>query len=163
MASFIDSIVFGHPPLDNITFRIYITSQLDSAFRKGSNIIWVVKVVNFASSKIKLVMRTKQKVSKTVSIILWSAQGILAVTMIWAGFMKIFIPEGLPFAWVKDHGNLVLLTGVIDLLAGILMTAASFFHISRGEAKDIGFNIFMLILAVFVAWGRQRIVPIKNK
>jgi hypothetical protein len=132
-------------------------------------------------------MRTKQKVSKTVNIILWSAQGILAVTMIWAGFMKIFIPEGLPFVWVKDHGNLVLLTGVIDLLAGIgillptvlrvtpkltvltaygiviLMTAASFFHISRGEANDIGFNIFMLILAAIVAWGRQRIVPIKNK
>ncbi len=132
-------------------------------------------------------MKTKQKASKTVNIILWLAQGILAVTMIWAGSMKIFIPEGLPFPWIKDHGNLVLLTGIIDLLAGIgimlpavlrikskltvlaaygiviLMAAACFFHISRGEAKDIGFNMFMLILAFFVAWGRQRVVPITDK
>ena len=93
--------------------------------------------------------------------------------------MKIFKPEDLPFPWVKDNTNLVLITGIVDLLGGlgivlptllrnqpkltifaaygiiVLMTVASVFHISRGEAKDIGFNIFMALLAVFVAWGRQ--------
>lgn len=131
-------------------------------------------------------MTTKQKLSKTINIILWLAQAFLALTMVWAGFMKLFIPEGLPFAWVKDNADLVLLTGFIDLLAGIgillpallriktkltiltaygiviLMIAASYFHISRGEAKDIGFNIFMLFTAVFVAWGRQKMVPINK-
>ncbi len=29
------------------------------------------------------------------------------------------------------------------------------FHLVRGEAKDIGFNIFMLLLAIFVIWGRM--------
>lgn len=132
-------------------------------------------------------MIAEQKTSKTFNIILWIAQGLLALTFVWAGFMKIFKPEDLPFAWVKDNANLVLFTGVIDLLAGIgivfptllrlktkltifaaygiivLMIVASIFHISRGEAKDIGFNIFMLLVAVFVAWGRQKRATIIDK
>lgn len=124
-------------------------------------------------------MTSEQKTSKTMNIILWIIQGFLAATFIWAGFMKIFKPEDLSFPWVKDNTNLVLITGIVDVLGGlgialptllriqpklaifaaygiiVLMTAASVFHISRGEAKDIGFNIFMALLAVFVAWGRQ--------
>lgn len=124
---------------------------------------------------------------KTFNIILWIAQGLLALTFVWAGFMKIFKPEYLPFAWVKDNANLVLFTGVIDLLAGIgivlptllriktkltifaaygivaLMIAASIFHISRGETEDIGFNIFMFLIAIFVVWGRQKKAPITDK
>lgn len=125
-------------------------------------------------------MTTEQKTSKTTNIILWIAQGFLATTFVWAGFMKIFKPEDLPFPWIKDNANLTLFTGVIDLIGGIgivlptllrikpkltifaaygiaiLMISATMFHISRGEAKDIGFNIFMLLIAIFVAWGRQR-------
>ncbi|MFB2121449.1 DoxX family protein [Parapedobacter sp. 2B3] len=132
-------------------------------------------------------MTVERKTPKTFNIILWIAQGLLALTFVWAGFMKIFKPEDLPFAWVKGNANLVLFTGVFDLLAGIgimfptllriktkltifaaygiivLMIAASIFHISRGEAKDIGFNIFMLLIAIFVAWGRQKKAPITNK
>ena len=125
-------------------------------------------------------MTTKRKASKTINIFLWIAQGFLALTMIWGGFMKIFLPEVLPFAWVKENANLVLFTGMIDLLTGIgivlpsllriqtkvtvlaaygivsLMIAAMIFHIARGEVKDIGFNVFLLATAVFVAWGRKR-------
>ncbi|MPS72675.1 MAG: DoxX family protein [Chryseobacterium sp.] len=124
---------------------------------------------------------------KTFNIILWVAQVLLALTFVWAGFMKIFKPEDLPFVWVKDNPNLALFTGVIDLLAGIgivlptllyiktkltifaaygiiaLMISASIFHISRGETKDIGFNIFMLFIAILVAWGRQKKAPIADK
>lgn len=115
-----------------------------------------------------------------MNIILWIGQGLLAATFIWAGFMKIFQPEKLPFPWVKDNINLVSFTGIVDLLGGIgivlpalirikpkltiyaaygivvLMTAASIFHISRGEAKDTGFNISMAIIAIFIVWGRRK-------
>lgn len=152
-----------------------------------SNIIWIAKVVKFATSKENKVMTTEKKTSKTFNIILWVAQVLLALTFVWAGFMKIFKPEELPFAWVKDNPNLVLFTGIVDLLAGIgiilptllrikteltilaaygiiaLMISASIFHISRGEAKDIDFNIFMLLVAMFVAWGRQKKAPITDK
>lgn len=132
-------------------------------------------------------MPGEQKTSKTMNIILWIIQGLLAVTFIWAGSMKIFKPEDLPFPWVKDNPNLVLLTGIVDLLGGLgialpalfcmqpkltifaaygiiaLMTVASAFHISRGEGSDIGFNIFIALLAVFVAWGRTTKAPITPK
>lgn len=132
-------------------------------------------------------MTREQRNAKPVNIILWIAQGLLSATLIWAGFMKIVKPEYLPFPWVKDNTNLVLITGIVDLLGGlgiivptllriqpkltnfaaygiiVLMTAASIFHISRGEAKDIGFNIFMASLAVLVAWGRQIKAPITPK
>lgn len=111
---------------------------------------------------------------------IWITQGLLAVTFIWAGLMKICKPGSLPFPWVKDNPALVLLTGIVDLLAGVgiilpaalsirpkltifaaygiiaLMIAAIIFHISRGEEKNIGFNIFILLLTVFVAWGRGK-------
>jgi len=132
-------------------------------------------------------MRSEQKTSKTLNIILWITQGLLAVTFIWAAYMKIFKPEDLPFPWIKDNANLVLLTSIVDLSCGlgivlpalfriqpkltifsaygiiVLMISASIFHILRGEAKDIGFNIFLAFLALFVAWGRQTKAPIRDK
>jgi len=36
-----------------------------------------------------------------------------------------------------------------------LMIAAMIFYLSRGEASLIGFNAFMLIAAVFIAWGKK--------
>ncbi|MFD2037507.1 DoxX family protein [Belliella marina] len=135
----------------------------------------------------KIAMTAILKTSKTLNIILWIAQGLLALTFLWAGFMKIFQPEELPFPWIKDNLGLVLATGLVDLLAGVgivfpallriqpkltiyaaygiltLMIAASIFHVSRGEASDIGFNIIMALLAVLVAWGRQGKVPISSK
>lgn len=121
-------------------------------------------------------MTAKQK---TWNVILWVAQVILALTLTSAGYMKIFAPEQLPFPWVKDNPGLVLITGIVDLLGGIgivlpallriqprltiytaygiiaLMIVASIFHILRGEARDIGFNIFMAALSVLVAWERK--------
>ncbi len=115
-----------------------------------------------------------------MNVFIWIAQGLLALTFIWAGSMKLFKPDSLPFPWVKDHPNLVIFTGIVDLLGGLgiilptllrsrsaltnfaaygiitLMTIAMIFHISRGEAKDIGFNIFILLLALFVIWGRRK-------
>lgn len=125
-------------------------------------------------------MTAQQKTFKVMNAFIWIAQGILALTFIWAGSMKLFKPDGLPFPWVKDQPSIVIITGIVDLLGGLgivlpallrigqgltifaaygiitLMTVAMIFHISRGEAKNIGFNIFILLLAVFVAWGRHK-------
>lgn len=73
-------------------------------------------------------MPGEQKTSKTMNIILWIIQGLLAVTFIWAGSMKIFKPENLPFPWVKDNPNLVLLTGIIDLLGGLGIALPALFR-----------------------------------
>ncbi|WP_183573666.1 DoxX family protein [Mucilaginibacter sp. X5P1] len=132
-------------------------------------------------------MTSKPKTSKTINVILWITQMLLAVTFIWAASMKLFKPADLPWQWIKENPNLVKATGILDLLAGIglllpallrirpqltiyasygtivLMICAIIFHISRGEASQIGFNIFIALIAVFIAWGRQKKAPIISK
>lgn len=124
-------------------------------------------------------MKEEIQPSKGLNRVLWVIQGLLALTFIWAGFMKLTNPEQLPYPWIKDNPNLVTLAGIVDLLGGIgivlpmllnikprltvyaaygivlLMLIASAFHISRGETKDIGFNVLLLLLAGYVAWKRS--------
>lgn len=124
-------------------------------------------------------MKEEIQPSKGLNRVLWVIQGLLALTFIWAGFMKLAKPEQLPYPWITDNPNLVTLAGIVDLLGGIgivlpmllniqprltvyaaygivlLMLIASVFHISRGETKDIGFNLVLLLLAGWVAWKRS--------
>lgn len=128
--------------------------------------------------------------SKGLNIALWLAQSLIALTLIWAGYAKLFQPieetaQMLP--WALENPELLKITGIVDLLGGIgvvlpaalriqpkltvfaaygtivLMIAAMVFHISRGEISLIGMNIFFLILAAFVAWGRTKKAPITTK
>ena len=130
------------------------------------------------------------KKSKGLNVLLWIAQGLIALTLIWAAYAKLVQPieetaKMLP--WALDNPGLLTFTGIIDLLGGIgiilpaalkikpkltvfaaygtmaLMIAASIFHVSRGESSLIGMNIFFLILAVFVVWGRTKKAPILPK
>ncbi|UOB19056.1 DoxX family protein [Abyssalbus ytuae] len=130
---------------------------------------------------------TNQKNSKVLNVTLWIFQILLAVTFIWAGAMKLFQPDELPWLWVKEKPELVTISGILDLLAGfgltlpsllqvqpkmtiyaaygtiVLMISASIFHIMRGEGNQIGFNIFILLSAIFIAWGRWKKVLIEQK
>lgn len=126
--------------------------------------------------------------SKPWHITLWVVQGLLATTLIWAAAMKLFqSPEALAamWPWTAAHPALVKFTGVVDLLAGLglvlpgllhiapwltvwtalgvgaLMVAASVFHLSRGEADSIGFNVLVAMLAAGIAWGRAVKAPLR--
>ena len=125
-----------------------------------------------------------------MNLLLWIAQATLAASFIWSATMKLFQPADKlaeMWAWAADHPELVTLTGIVDLLAGIglvlpallriqpkltiyaaygsvaLMIAASIFHIARGETSKIGVNIFFALVAIFIAWGRQKKTPITSK
>lgn len=135
-------------------------------------------------------MTSEQKAPKTWNIILWLAQVILALGFIWAAAMKLTQPTDKlaeMWPWTADNPSLVMLTGILDLLAGIglvlpallrirpkltiyaaygtiaLMVVAGIFHVSRGEASQIGINLFFAGLAGFIAWGRQKKAPISVK
>jgi uncharacterized membrane protein YphA (DoxX/SURF4 family) len=129
-------------------------------------------------------MTNQQKYSKALHVTLWVAQLILATSFIWAGLMKLFQPiEKLSEMWLWTSQvpfALLKFTGIVDLLGGIglilpsllrikpkltpltavaiivLMVCASIFHISRGEASQIGANIVFAIIAAFIAWGRLK-------
>lgn len=136
-------------------------------------------------------MANEQKSLKAINITLWIAQVLLAATFIWGGSMKLFQPiEKLSAMWPwtgQIPAALVKLTGIIDLSGAVglilpsllrsqpkltpitaigviaLMICASIFHIVRGEASVIGVNIFLAVIAAFVAWGRFKKVPITSE
>lgn len=120
--------------------------------------------------------------SKSRNILLWILQALLAATLLWAAFMKLSkSPQELAAMWPwagEVSPTLVKLTGITDLLGGLglvlpallrvkpvltpiaalgivaLMICASVFHIMRGEASQIGFNVVVAAIAGFIAWGR---------
>ena len=111
---------------------------------------------------------------------LWIAQIILAAFFVSGTVMK-FLPIKTISAMMPWTGQLpaiaVRLLGVLDLIvaAGLIlpvllhikpyltlwtamatvayMIVAAIFHISRGEQKLIGVNIFAALLAAFIAYG----------
>ena len=116
----------------------------------------------------------------TLNISLWAAQILLAAFFVLGAVIK-FMPIAKISAKMPWTGQLpvilVRLLGVLDLVscAGLIsslfliqspltawtaicvfayMLCATIFHVSRGESKVIGANIFALVLAAFIAWGR---------
>jgi len=132
-------------------------------------------------------MASEPKMSKIVNALLWMAQVLLSVTFLWSAYMKLFKSGDLPWLWINENPMLTKVTAILDFLAGVglvlpallriqpnltmyacygtiaLMIGASVFHISRGEASQIGFNIFVALTAAFIAWGRTKKAPITSK
>lgn len=115
---------------------------------------------------------------KVLNLILWILQLLVGVLFIYAGYDKLFTPiaqQAAIYPWKGQvASSFLIFTGIIDLLGGIgillpfltiyaasgiilLMVCASVFHIARGEANVIGFNIAIAIVAGFIVWGRKRL------
>jgi uncharacterized membrane protein len=129
--------------------------------------------------------------NKTFHISLWVIQGILAAMFLMAGFMKSFTPieklaESLP--WVKEYSPaLVRFIGISELLGAlglilpsmlrikpqltplaalgifIIMVLAAGFHLMRAENEALPITVIIGALALFVAWGRYKKLPIQPK
>jgi len=126
-------------------------------------------------------MSAEQKPSKVLNISLWVAQVLIAVTLLWAAWLKLFQIEKVAAMWPwagEVSPAFVRFTGLVDLAGALglllpgllnikpkltafaalgtvaLMVCAAVFHIIRGEASSIGFNIIFGLIAAFVAWGR---------
>ncbi|MFN8457576.1 MAG: DoxX family protein [Anaerolineae bacterium] len=126
-----------------------------------------------------------------MNIVLWVTQILLAAMFLMAGFFKAFQPLdalGQMIPWTLDAPlALVRFIGVSELLAGIgliappltgikprltiaaaagimlVMVSASIFHLARGEYSYIIFNLVLLALAAFVAYGRWKVAPFKKR
>lgn len=129
--------------------------------------------------------------SPKLNIALWVVQVLLAALFLMAGANKTFqsieeLSKMLP--WVAQVPvGLVRFIGISELLGGlglllpsilrikpnltplaaiglaIVMILAAFFHISQGESAVIGMNFIFMAMALFVAWGRTKKVPIHAK
>ncbi len=123
-----------------------------------------------------------------MNIALWIVQILLALAFAMAGIMKVTQPIDrleTRMGWVKDIGprgvrligsleilgaiGLILpavtgilpwLTPVAAICLALTMVGAMITHGRRGEYSSIGANVVLLILALFVVYGRFVIVPI---
>src|SRR6266566_7403251 len=123
-----------------------------------------------------------------MNIVLWVVQILLAFAFVMAGIMKVSQPIDkleTRMGWVKDVGRRgVRLIGSLELLGAIglilpavtgiwswltpvaaaglalTMVGAMITHGRRGEYSGIGANVVLLILALFVVYGRFVLVPI---
>ncbi|MGA3014442.1 MAG: DoxX family protein [Bacteroidales bacterium] len=129
--------------------------------------------------------------SKTLNIILWIAQVILAGMFIMAGFMKTTMPIeqlSVSLPWAKDvPAWLVRIIGISEFLGALglilpsllrikpiltplaalgiiaIMAMAAVFHITRTEISGVVFTFILALVAVFIGWGRWKKVPIQVK
>ncbi len=123
-----------------------------------------------------------------MNIALWVVQILLALAFGMAGIMKVTQPIDrleARMGWVKSvgprgvrligsleilgaiglilpavTGNLPWLTPVAAACLALTMIGAMITHGRRGEYSQIGVNLVLLLLALFVAYGRFAIVPI---
>jgi hypothetical protein len=117
-----------------------------------------------------------------MNIALWIVAGLLAVAFLGAGVTKLTQPKAKladRMAWVEDFSpGTVKLIGGLEILAAIglilpaltgiapilvplaatglavIMALAVITHVRRHEPQVIVFNLVLLALAAFVAWGR---------
>jgi uncharacterized membrane protein len=135
-------------------------------------------------------MTNQETKSTTLHRILWVAQGLLAVIFIMGAVMKFMPIEKIApiMPWTGELPALIVrLLGLVDLSAALglilpsllriqpalrpwaalyalaLLICATVFPLLRGEASVIGFNLFVIVLAGFIAWGRFKKVPIAAK
>jgi hypothetical protein len=119
-----------------------------------------------------------------MTIGLWIVQALLALTFAGTGIWKLVTPVpdlAAKMPWMGQVSpGLLYTTAVFDLLGGLgvllpsltrirprltvaaalgcvaLQASAIVFHVSRGEAAKTPFNVLLVALALFVAWGRSR-------
>lgn len=133
----------------------------------------------------------RRKPSTAMHIGLWVAQIMLAAVFGMIGFAKTTTPMPAlieQLVWPGEYpAALVRFIGAAELLgaAGLILPAATrikpmltplaatglalvmvlaaLFHLIRGEFPAIPLNVFLLALALFVAWGRTKRAVIESR
>ncbi|MGB8343513.1 MAG: DoxX family protein [Ktedonobacteraceae bacterium] len=123
-----------------------------------------------------------------MNIALWIVQALLALVFVAAGLRKATQPIdrlAVSMKWAKDFSPwIVRVIGALEILGGIgvilpavtgilpwltpvaaiglvlTMVGAMILHMRRGEVSHIGLNVILLLLALFVVYGRFVAVPL---
>jgi uncharacterized membrane protein YphA (DoxX/SURF4 family) len=123
-----------------------------------------------------------------MSLLLWILQILLAIMFLAAGAMKAFQPYetmARRMPWVEDYspgtvrtigaleilgglglvlpavfGILVVLTPLASIGLAVIMVLATIHHLRRRETGQMVFTIVLLLLLLFVAWGRFSLAPL---
>lgn len=125
-----------------------------------------------------------------MNILLWVLQIFLGLYFLFIGVLHFILPPGLPapMSWMYDlPAWLHWISGLAEILGGLglilpaifriqtrlvvwaalglalTMLVASIYHIPRGEYVNMGMTLFNMALLLFIAYGRTRLVPLKDR
>lgn len=125
-----------------------------------------------------------------MNIFLWILQIVLGLYFFAVGIMHFIVPPGLPvqMAWMYDLTPILhYISGTAEILGGLglilpavtriqtrlvplaglglalVMAGAIVYHALRGEYQNIFFNIFLLVLSAFTAYGRWKLKPLEGR
>ncbi len=125
-----------------------------------------------------------------MNILLWVLQIVFGLYFVFVGVMHFIIPPGLPgaMAWMYELSpTLHWVSGIAELLGGLglilpgltriqtrltplaasglvlVMIAAAVWHVQRGEVSNIVLNLVNAAILSFIAYGRWRLVPLKDR
>ena len=125
-----------------------------------------------------------------MNIVLWILQFVLGIYFIFTGILHFIVPPGLPapMAWMYELSpTLHYISGAAEVLGGLglilpgltriqtrltslaalglvlVMLGAAVWHIQRGEYPNIVMNLILAGLAAFVAYGRWKLSPFKDR
>jgi uncharacterized membrane protein len=125
-----------------------------------------------------------------MNIALWVLQIFLGVYFLFVGVSHFIVPPGLPamMAWMYELSpTLHTVSGTLEILGGLglilpsvtkiqprltplagtglvlVMLGALTWHLQRGEPQNMFFNVFLALLAGFVAYGRWKLAPISER
>ena len=122
-----------------------------------------------------------------MNILLWIIQSVITILLLYTGIIKIIYPREIIKVklgpWIDDFTNLSLrMIGVVEILVGLglvlpyllhiypfltplaalgliwTMIGASMAHLKRKEYGFILINIILLIMALFIFFGRFHII-----
>lgn len=125
-----------------------------------------------------------------MNILLWVLQVIMGLYFFGTGVIHFIIPPGLPapMSWMYELSPLLhAISGTAEILGGLglilpaitkiqtrlvpmaaaglalVMLGAVVFHLTRGEFANIGMNILLAAILAFIAYGRWRIAPHRDR
>ena len=125
-----------------------------------------------------------------MNIALWVLQIVGGLYFIYTGISHFLLPPGLPdmMAWMYELSPTIhVIAGVLEILGGLglilpavtriqtrlvplaatglalVMVGAAIWHIQRGEFFNIGINIGNIVLMAFLAYGRWKLAPLKDR
>jgi putative oxidoreductase len=123
-------------------------------------------------------------------ILLWILQVLMGLYFFVTGVLHFIVPEGLPepMHWMYDLSPVLhWISGTAEILGGLglilpavtkiqtrlvplaaaglilVMVGAIIYHLARGEFSNIAMNIIVILILGFIAYGRWKIVPHKER
>jgi len=125
-----------------------------------------------------------------MNIALWILQILFGLYFVAIGVMHFIVPPGLPpmMSWMYDLSPMLhWFSGIAEILGGLglilpgifkiqtrlvpmaaaglalVMVGAIIYHLTRGEFQNIGFNVFLLLIMAFIAYGRTKLSPLSDR